>query len=69
LTVISGGFLNLESPGVRATLDEKPIYNSAGLSTAAGVESHFSGIGGGVKDLRQVDTIREFLKLSSCTSH
>lgn len=47
------GFLNVESPDVRATLDEnkqqredeKPMCNPVGLRTADGVESHFLELG------------------------
>ena len=58
LFVISGGFLNFESPDVRATLDgnkqqqedEKPMSNLVASSAAArvtdaSVESHFLGLG------------------------
>ena len=56
-TVISEGFLNLESPDVRATLDgneqqgkdEKattnPVSHPTKSSSAARVESHFLGLG------------------------
>jgi hypothetical protein len=45
--------LNLESPDVRAILDgneqqgkdEKPMSNPVRLNSAAGVESHFLGLG------------------------
>jgi hypothetical protein len=53
--LLSGGgeFLNLKSPDVRAALDgskqqgedEKPMSNPVRLSLAAGVESHFLGLG------------------------
>jgi hypothetical protein len=50
---ISGGFLNLKSPEKRATLDgneqqgedDKSMSNPVGLSTSAGVEAHFLGLG------------------------
>jgi hypothetical protein len=51
-TVISEGFLNLESPDVRATLDgneqqaedEKLMSNPVGSSTAARVECNCLGL-------------------------
>ena len=53
-TVICGGFLNLKCPDVSTALDgneeqqeenKKPISNPVRLSSAAGVESHFLGLG------------------------
>ena len=52
-TVICGGFLDFESPDVRAALggneqqgeDKKPMSNPVRSSSAAGVESHFLGLG------------------------
>ena len=53
LFVICGGFLDFESPDVRATLDgneeqgedKKPVSKPTRSSSAARVESHFLGLG------------------------